>query len=158
MAVVLELYLVFISKCGKILWHVWVMSLINNGFWIRWIDLLDPCNGNYTSLSQLQDCHHYNMEIFLLSAYLFPQECVPLPSSGNTCYIAPSLRLFFSNSLMVCHHSFLFEGFAREVFLWLGLSCNDQSSTAPTAPRHSSWVAHCRCASRSRYNHNRPIF
>jgi hypothetical protein len=24
------------------LWCVWVTSLINNGFWVRWIDLLDP--------------------------------------------------------------------------------------------------------------------
>jgi hypothetical protein len=27
------------------------------------------------------------MEILLLSAYSFPQECILLPSSGNTCYI-----------------------------------------------------------------------
>jgi hypothetical protein len=35
-------------------------------------------------------------------------------------HIAPSLRLFILNSLMVYHHSFSSEGSARDIFLWLG--------------------------------------
>jgi phage terminase Nu1 subunit (DNA packaging protein) len=41
-------------------------------------------------LLQRRLCRHFiETEIPLLSAYLFPQQYVPLPSSRNTCYIAP---------------------------------------------------------------------
>jgi hypothetical protein len=63
-----------------------------------------------------------------------------LPSNGTTCHIAPSLRLFFPNSIQAYRHFFFSEDCACNVcdrlhlpFLWL-CSHDDYSPTAPAAP------------------------
>jgi hypothetical protein len=56
-------------------------------------------------------------------------------------HIAPFLMLFVPNSLLAYHCSFFPVGSARDVFLWVGLSCRgDYSSTVTTAPSLSALV------------------
>jgi hypothetical protein len=79
-------------------------------------------------------CEHKENTALLLLAMCLLQA---LPSSGCTYHIAPSLKLFVLNSLLMCNRSFLSEVSACDVSPSLPLlcfSCSDYSLTAPTAP------------------------
>jgi hypothetical protein len=70
----------------------------------------------------------------------------PLPSNMSTCYIAPSLRLFFPNSLQAYRHILFSDGCVCDVCdrpqlpsWWLG-SPGNYFPTAPAAPSSKSVV------------------